>query len=240
MIGVLVFNENSVRGANIVSGVVNAVFNVAPYADAGKVIIVIAFRLVHPNSSLVFPAIMIPALILFPRRESVCVRRDEALPALFSFDGRERMSLYAIGDLHLSLGTDKPMDVFGRDWENYVEKLIEGFKDLSENDVCVICGDVSWGMNLKEAAEDFLFISRLPGQKIVLKGNHDYWWSTASKVYGFFEEKGIDNIKILHNNCFFMRNLPSAEPGAGFTRRKKAPSMIKKSCSGSWDALRPR
>ena len=74
------------------------------------------------------------------------------------------MSLYAIGDLHLSLGTDKPMDVFGRDWENYVEKLIEGFKDLSENDVCVICGDVSWGMNLKEAAEDFLFISRLPGQ----------------------------------------------------------------------------
>ena len=99
-------------------------------------------------------------------------------------DGRNKC-LYAIGDLHLSLGTDKPMDVFGGEWENYVEKIIEGFSDISEHDVCVICGDISWGMNLKEAAEIFCSSSRLP-EKIILKGNHDYWWSTATKAYKFF------------------------------------------------------
>jgi predicted phosphohydrolase len=130
-------------------------------------------------------------------------RPEELAVSFILLDGREQMSLYAIGDLHLSLGTDKPMDVFGREWENYVEKIIEGFKDISEDDVCVICGDISWGMNLKEAEEDFLFISRLPGKKIILKGNHDYWWSTAKKAYSFFDEKGINNIEILHNNCFF-------------------------------------
>ena len=84
------------------------------------------------------------------------------------------MSLYAIGDLHLSLGTDKPMDVFGGRWENYVEKIKEGFSELNDDDLTVICGDISWGMSIDETLEDFKFIDRLPGKKVILKGNNDY------------------------------------------------------------------
>ena len=111
------------------------------------------------------------------------------------------MALYAIGDLHLSLGSSKPMDVFGGPWTGYVDKLREGFAALGEDDVTVLCGDLSWGMSLESALEDFLFIDRLPGKKIVLKGNHDYWWSTASKARKFFEANGITTIDILNNNC---------------------------------------
>lgn len=111
------------------------------------------------------------------------------------------MALYAIGDLHLSLCGDKPMDVFGGRWQGYVEKLEKGFSELTEDDVTVLCGDLSWGVSLEAAREDFLFISRLPGRKVIIKGNHDYWWSTASKAYKFFEENGIGNIEILNNNC---------------------------------------
>lgn len=111
------------------------------------------------------------------------------------------MALYAMGDLHLSIGGDKPMDVFGGRWINYVEKLKEGFSKLCDSDVTVLCGDLSWGMSLEAAREDFLFIDRLPGRKIILKGNHDYWWSTATKAERFFEENGIKTIEILNNNC---------------------------------------
>lgn len=110
------------------------------------------------------------------------------------------MALYAIGDLHLSLGADKPMDVFGGRWINYVDKLVEGFSQLTDGDTTVLCGDLTWGMSLESAREDFLFIDRLPGRKIVLKGNHDYWWSTAAKAKRFFAENGIDTIDILYNN----------------------------------------
>ena len=113
------------------------------------------------------------------------------------------MALYAIGDLHLSLGSDKPMDVFGGRWSGYVDKLREGFAGLTEEDTTVLCGDLSWGMSLAETREDFLFIDRLPGRKIVLKGNHDYWWSTASAAYKFFAANGISTIEILNNNCLF-------------------------------------
>lgn len=98
------------------------------------------------------------------------------------------MSLYAIGDLHLSLSTQKPMDIFGEKWENHSEKLREGFSKLTNDDVCVICGDLSWGMGLEQTKEDFLFINSLPGKKIILKGNHDYWWSTASKAKRFLKK----------------------------------------------------
>ena len=113
------------------------------------------------------------------------------------------MSLYVIGDTHLSLGGSKPMDVFGGRWENYVEKLREGFSTVRPGDTTVICGDISWGMSLTEAREDFLFLHNLPGRKIILKGNHDYWWSTATQAYKFFASNGIDSIEILNNNCCF-------------------------------------
>lgn len=113
------------------------------------------------------------------------------------------MALYAIGDTHLAIGKDKPMDVFGPVWDNHTEKLRAGFSKLNDDDVCVICGDISWGMGLEDTLEDFLFIDSLPGRKIILKGNHDYWWSTASKAKKFFAAHGITTIDILNNNCFF-------------------------------------
>ena len=113
------------------------------------------------------------------------------------------MALYAIGDLHLSLGSNKPMDIFGGGWNDYVNKILEGFSILSPDDTCVLCGDISWGMSLEESIEDFRFINKLPGRKIILKGNHDYWWTTAAKIKAFFAANCIGNIEILHNNCFF-------------------------------------
>jgi len=99
------------------------------------------------------------------------------------------------------------MDVFGGDWSNYIEKTISGFSVLKQDDLCVLCGDSSWGMSLEESLEDFRFIDRLPGKKIILKGNHDYWWSTASKMEAFFKKNGIESISILNNNCFFYEGL---------------------------------
>lgn len=113
------------------------------------------------------------------------------------------MALYAIGDTHLSLASDKPMDVFGGGWEGYVEKLKEGFAGVNEEDTVVLCGDLSWGMSLEEAERDFAFLNELPGQKWMLKGNHDYWWNTATKMNAFFAECGFDKLHILHNNCTF-------------------------------------
>lgn len=118
-----------------------------------------------------------------------------------------KMSLYAIGDLHLSLGTDKPMDIFGGKWENYVEKLRTGFSTLSESDTCVICGDLTWGMTLESSQEDFKFIDALPGRKIILKGNHDYWWTTATKARAFFDKNDIDSIDVLNNNCYIVDDI---------------------------------
>jgi len=112
------------------------------------------------------------------------------------------LALYAIGDLHLSFGTDKPMDVFGGGWVNYMEKIDAGFKNLKSDDICVLCGDTSWGMYFEESLNDFLYIDSLPGKKILLKGNHDYWWNTVTKMKAFFIANGITSIDILHNNCF--------------------------------------
>lgn len=113
------------------------------------------------------------------------------------------MALYAIGDTHLSLACDKPMDVFGGRWDGYVDKLREGFRaTVSQGDTVVVCGDVSWGMSLEEAKADFAFLDALPGaRKLLLKGNHDYWWTTASKMKAFFRENGFSTLDILHNNC---------------------------------------
>lgn len=112
------------------------------------------------------------------------------------------MSLYAIGDLHLSLGGSKPMDVFGGNWEGHVTKLKSSFEALEADDLTVLCGDISWAMNIQEALPDFDFLSKLPGKKIILKGNHDYWWLTAKKIKEFFSEHSISGIYILHNNFF--------------------------------------
>ena len=112
------------------------------------------------------------------------------------------MALYTIGDTHLSLAKDKPMDIFGEMWKNHAQKLKDGFSIVGDDDLTVICGDISWGMGIEETKEDFLFIDALPGKKIILKGNHDYWWSTAAKAKKFFAQNGITTIDILYNNSF--------------------------------------
>lgn len=113
------------------------------------------------------------------------------------------MALYAIGDLHLSLSTDKSMEVFGAGWENYTERLRQALSRLSPEDAIVLAGDLSWGMSLEEAEADFRFLAALPGRKMILKGNHDYWWNTVSKMKSFLEERGITGVEFLHNNCLF-------------------------------------
>lgn len=113
------------------------------------------------------------------------------------------MALYAIGDLHLALGADKPMDVFGGRWEGYMEKLQSGLSVIGPEDTTVLLGDLSWALGIEQAREDFAFISRIPGRKIILKGNHDYWWTTAAKFYKFCEQNEFPNLFILNNNCYF-------------------------------------
>lgn len=112
------------------------------------------------------------------------------------------MALYAIGDLHLSLGAEKPMDVFGGAWEGYMDKLEEGITCIGPEDTTVLLGDLSWALDLAQAKEDFAWIDRIPGKKIILKGNHDYWWSTASKFYKFCQENGFSDQFILNNNHY--------------------------------------
>ena len=113
------------------------------------------------------------------------------------------MSLFTIGDLHLSLGVpSKPMNVFSG-WENHMELLEQNWRELiSPEDTVVLPGDTSWGMTLPEALADFQFIQDLPGQKILLKGNHDYWWNSMKKMTEFLETNGLDTLHILHNNHY--------------------------------------
>lgn len=112
------------------------------------------------------------------------------------------MSLYAIGDTHLSFGTDKPMDIF-RGWQNFEERLEKNWNSLvTENDTVVVAGDISWAMNIEGAKEDFRFLDKLNGRKLIMKGNHDYWWSTKKKADTFFEENGFGTLDILFNNAY--------------------------------------
>ena len=112
------------------------------------------------------------------------------------------MALYAIGDLHLCLGADKPMDIFGGAWVGYMDKLRQGLSVIKPEDTTVLLGDLSWALALEEADADFGFINEIPGRKIILKGNHDYWWSTATKFYKFCADNGYSNQFILHNNYY--------------------------------------
>jgi hypothetical protein len=112
------------------------------------------------------------------------------------------LAIFAIADLHLSIGEDKPMDVFGGKWKNYHEKLAEYWTYMvTAQDTVVIPGDVSWAMSLEEAAVDFDFLHRLPGKKILMKGNHDYWWNTLTKMNRFLMEKDFHTLSFLYNNA---------------------------------------
>lgn len=112
------------------------------------------------------------------------------------------MSLFAIADTHLSLGTNKPMDSF-EGWNNYVSRLEKNWRGVvNESDTVIIAGDVSWALNFSELHADFDFLNRLPGRKIIIKGNHDYWWNTVSSMEKFAAENSFDTITFLNNNSF--------------------------------------
>ncbi len=116
--------------------------------------------------------------------------------------------LYTIGDLHLSLGTDKPMDIFAG-WDNHVERLKENWNSkITDDDTVVLLGDHSWAMKLEDAAADLKFInSELKGRKILTKGNHDLWWQTMNKINVFAKENGFTTLSFLFNNAFLAEGL---------------------------------
>lgn len=114
------------------------------------------------------------------------------------------MALFTIADLHLSKGVSKPMDIFGGRWQGYMDKIEKNWRAVvGPEDMVVIGGDISWGIDFKEARADFAFLNELPGRKIILKGNHDLWWSTLRKMTGFLQENGFINLDFLFNNCYF-------------------------------------
>ena len=118
------------------------------------------------------------------------------------------MAIFAISDLHLSFNADKPMDVFGDKWSNYTEKLKENWnKVVGNSDTVIIPGDTSWAMYIDDALEDFKYINSLNGRKIILKGNHDYWWTTLAKMNKFLSDNELDTISFLQNGAENVENV---------------------------------
>lgn len=134
------------------------------------------------------------------------------------------MALYALSDTHLSLTVEKPMDIFGSRWLCYTEKLEEGWRELvTDGDTVVVAGDISWGMNLRESLDDLRFLDRLPGRKLIGRGNHDYWWETLGKMNAFLDENGITTLKFLYNNSFVTEGYRVCGSRGWFSDKKAAP-----------------
>lgn len=112
------------------------------------------------------------------------------------------MSLFVIADTHLSLATGKTMNIFNG-WSDYEQRLEKNWRAIvTDDDTVIIPGDISWSMSLEEGLADFEFLNNLPGRKILMKGNHDYWWSTKKKADDFFKKHELNTLNILHNNTY--------------------------------------
>ena len=108
------------------------------------------------------------------------------------------MKIFSISDLHLDIYNKKPMDIFGPVWHNYLDKIVEDWNNkVAEDDVVILAGDYSWAMKLEQVAPDFEFLNSLKGTKIIIRGNHDYWWSSLSKVRELLPE----NVYALQNDA---------------------------------------
>ena len=117
------------------------------------------------------------------------------------------MSIYVIADLHLSFSQDKPMDIFGKNWENHAEKIKQDWlAKVNDDDMVVLPGDFSWAMHVEDTDLDFKDLNELPGKKVLLKGNHDYWWTTVTSMKKFLEENKFNNIEFLYNNAIEYEN----------------------------------
>jgi len=113
------------------------------------------------------------------------------------------LDIYAIADLHLSFYNPKPMDIFGDNWENHAEKIKKDWENtVKEDDLVLLLGDFSWETYLKDTYNDFSFLNELPGKKLLLKGNHDYWWTTITSMRNFLKENNFDNIDFIYNNSY--------------------------------------
>jgi len=118
------------------------------------------------------------------------------------------MAVYVIADLHLSLDGSKSMDIFGPNWERYMEKIQQHWKEtVRDGDTVVIAGDFCWAMQLQETYEDFSWIEKLPGKKILLKGNHDYWWNTLTCMRKYLVENNFQTIDFLYNNSYCVEDV---------------------------------
>lgn len=117
------------------------------------------------------------------------------------------MAIYAIADLHLSFGENKPMSIFGENWEGHSEKIKKNWIDkVKPEDTVVLPGDFSWAMYLEDTLQDFSYLNSLPGRKLLLKGNHDYWWTTVTNMKKYLQENHFDNIDFLYNNSFMVED----------------------------------
>lgn len=117
------------------------------------------------------------------------------------------MSLFVLSDTHLALHhPGKTMEVFGPRWQHYVKKIETRWRAcVGEQDTVVIAGDISWAMTLEETVKDFRFLHSLPGQKLLGKGNHDFWWNTSAKINRHFAAYGLDSLHLLHNNAYLVK-----------------------------------
>ena len=117
------------------------------------------------------------------------------------------MAIYVIADLHLSFSQDKPMSIFGENWEEHSEKIKNNWiSKVKPEDTVVLSGDFSWAMYLEDTYKDFEYLNSLPGKKLLLKGNHDYWWTTVTNMRNFLEENKFKNIEFIYNNSYLVEN----------------------------------
>ena len=117
------------------------------------------------------------------------------------------MAIYTIGDLHLSFNENKPMSIFGDNWKGHEEKIKKDWiQKVKETDLVILPGDFSWSTYLNDTKEDFEYLNSLPGKKLLLKGNHDYWWTTITSMRNFLKENKFDNIDFIHNNSYEFEN----------------------------------
>lgn len=139
------------------------------------------------------------------------------------------MAIYAIGDLHLSFGENKPMDIFGDNWKNHEEKIKKDWQEkVKETDTVLMPGDFSWAMYLKNTYEDFEYLNSLPGKKILLKGNHDYWWTTVKKMTKYLEDNNFKNINFLYNNSYLVEGKIIAGTRGWSEQEEKPEKIIKR------------
>lgn len=140
------------------------------------------------------------------------------------------MAIYVIADLHLSFSQDKPMSIFGENWEGHSEKIKNNWiSKVKPEDTVVLPGDFSWAMYLQDTYKDFEYLNSLPGKKLLLKGNHDYWWTTVTNMRNFLEENKFKNIDFIYNNSYLVENkLLTGTRGWNLLDTENSSKMIKR------------